>query len=99
MDHALNIGEGRKMAAHANACRSVGVTFIPLIVESIGGWAPRAVDVIKGIGCLQGQRLGIPSEEFITLPPPESIYNPPVPNVTLLVRRIPVRPSEVGRFV
>ena len=64
--HALSVGEERKLAAHAAPCRSVGVTFIPLIVESLGGWSPRAVDVIKNIGRLQGQRLGTPPADSTT---------------------------------
>ena len=53
--HALSIGEERKLTVHAAPCRSVGVSFIPMIVASLGGWSPRAVDVIKCIGRLQGQ--------------------------------------------
>ena len=30
--HALSVGEERKRAAHAEACHSVGVSFIPLVV-------------------------------------------------------------------
>ena len=30
--HALKVAEDRKMAAHNNACSSMGVTFIPLVV-------------------------------------------------------------------
>ena len=29
--HALQVGEDRKMAAHADACRAVGVVFVPLV--------------------------------------------------------------------
>ena len=27
------------MAAHAVSCRAVGVSFIPLAIESLGGWS------------------------------------------------------------
>ena len=43
--HALSVVEDRKMAAHAEVCRSVGVSFTPLVVESIGGWSAGAVSV------------------------------------------------------
>ena len=33
--HALSVGEERKRAA-AEACHSVGVSFIPLVIESLG---------------------------------------------------------------
>ena len=57
--HALSVEEDRKMAAHAEACCSVGVTFIPLVVESLGDWSETAVHSIKSIGRQPGQRLGI----------------------------------------
>ena len=54
------------MAAHAEACRSVGVTFVPLVVESLGGWSETAVHSIKSIGRQLGQRLGIPPTDSTT---------------------------------
>ena len=60
--HALLVGEERKLAAHAEACRSAGVTFIPLVVESLGGWSDEA-STIAAIGRLMGQRLGISPTE------------------------------------
>ena len=35
--HALSVGEHRKMSAHAPACPAVGVSFIPLAFEALGG--------------------------------------------------------------
>ena len=58
--YALQVGEERKMAAHVGACRAAGVSFIPLVVESLGGWSYEAIQTIKSIGRLQGQRLGLP---------------------------------------
>ena len=37
--YALSICEECKMAAHAVSCRAVGVSFIPLAIESLGGWS------------------------------------------------------------
>ena len=34
--YAVSVGEDRKMAAHAAPCKSFGVFFIPLIVETHG---------------------------------------------------------------
>ncbi len=58
--HALSVAAERKRTAHATACHSVGITFIPLVVESLGGWGPEAISTLKDIGRLQGQRLGTP---------------------------------------
>ena len=57
--YALTVCEERKMATHAASCRAVGVSFIPLAVESLGGWSDLAANTISRIGRLLGQRLGI----------------------------------------
>ena len=61
--YALEIGEGWKMAAHAEECREIGITFVPLVVETLGGWCEGAVHTIRDIGKLQGLRLGISPAE------------------------------------
>ena len=61
--HALQVGEDRKMAAHADACQAVGVVFVPLVMETLGGWCNEAIRTIRRIGRQQGQRLGIPPAE------------------------------------
>ena len=53
------------MAAHAEACRAVGGLFVPLVVESVGGWSDEAIYTIASIGRFQGQRFGIPPSESI----------------------------------
>ena len=40
-----------------------GGLFFPLVVESLGVWSDEAIDIIKSIGGLQGQRLGISPNE------------------------------------
>ena len=37
--HALQVGVQRKLASHLSACRSVGVEFIPFVMETLGGLA------------------------------------------------------------
>ena len=63
--HALKVGSDRKRAAHSAACLAVGVSFLPLVVESLGGWSDEAADTISSIGRLLGQRLGISPAESI----------------------------------
>ena len=45
------------------ACKKVGVLFVPLVAESLGGRSIEVVYIIKSIGSLQGQRLGIDPTE------------------------------------
>ena len=51
------------MNTYSTACHSVGASFIPLVIESLGGWDEEVVDVFKSIGPLLGQRLGISPAE------------------------------------
>ena len=48
--YALSVGEERKRAAHSEACHAVGVTFIPMVVETLGGWGEEAALTVKNIG-------------------------------------------------
>ena len=51
------------MAAHAEACRALGVLSVPLVVESPGGWSDEAIHTIASTGRLQGRHLGnLPSK-------------------------------------
>ena len=61
--HALSVGEYHKHSAHSDACREVGVSFVPLLVETIGGWSEKASQTITSIDSLLGQRLGSNSED------------------------------------
>ena len=60
---SLRVGEERKMEFHAEACRAVGLIFIPLVVETLGGWYEESVHTLKSTGKLQGQQLGISPAE------------------------------------
>ena len=73
--------------------------FIPMIVESFSGWSPRAVDVIKCIGRLQGQRLGIPPADSTTHLFQRLAICLWRGNASLWVRRTPIRPSEADGVI
>ena len=97
--YALHVGEERKMAAHAEACRSVGVHFVSIVAETMGGWSELAIDTIKSIGRLQGQRLGIPppdSTRHLFQRLAISLWKG---NATLWIRRQPTRPAAVDGIV
>ena len=59
--YALSVAS--KVAAHSEACQSVGVLFVPMVVETLGGWDEEAIRTITAIGRSQGQRLGIPPSD------------------------------------
>ena len=43
----------------------MGVSFVPMVVETLGSWDEEAVHTITTIGRSQGQRLGIPPSDYI----------------------------------
>ena len=49
--HALMVREARKLAAHGDACQTVGVFFIPLVLETLA-W---------GDECLSSRHTGLPT--------------------------------------
>ena len=53
------------MAAHKADCQAVGVTFVPMVVETLGGWSEKAVHTIKQIGRLLGQCSGSSTADTI----------------------------------
>jgi hypothetical protein len=87
------------MVAHAGACRSVGVHFVPIVAESLGGWSEEAISTIKSISRLQGQRLGIPppdSTRHLFQRLAISLWKG---NATLWIHRQPIRPAAVGGII
>ena len=97
--HALTVAEKRKMAANSESCHALGITFIPLAAESLGGWSSEAIDTISSIGKLLGQRLGIsPSETTRHLFQRLAIALWKG-NATLWIHRQPTRPSSVDGII
>ena len=83
------------MAAHAEDCRSIGVSFIPLVMETLGGWSEEASRTISSIGRLQGQRLGVPPSETTRHLFQRLAISLWKGNASLWIRRLPVQPPAV----
>ena len=66
--YALSVAEKRKRAVHFEDCRRVGVSFLPLAVETLGGWSQDALVFLRAIGrhlaSLQGKYLTIFSRDY-----------------------------------
>ena len=56
--HALEVGTRRKLTSHLAACRSVGLMFIPLVTETLGGLSRDTIDTIRFLGQAIGRRTG-----------------------------------------
>ena len=63
--HALVHAFGRKMTGTGEACRREGIVFIPLPVETLGGWHEDAAQQIKKLGSAQSRQTG--QEESVAI--------------------------------
>ena len=45
--HAITYVHQRKMRGAGEACRRQGITLMPVVVESLGGWGEGAVRVVR----------------------------------------------------
>ena len=55
--YALEFAAKRKSALHGAPCHQAGIQFIPLPVETVGGWSAQAASTIQEIGRRQANRL------------------------------------------
>ena len=55
--HALEVGVRWKLASHLSECRSIGMDFIPLVAEILGGLAKDTISMVRLIGKVLGQRV------------------------------------------
>ena len=44
---ALTVRFNKKMTKHGEACRLAGMAFMPMVVETLGGWEESAVLQLK----------------------------------------------------
>ena len=58
------MAEERKRATHSEACREARVSFIPLAIETLGGWSQELQRLLKHISSLQALRLSVVGKVF-----------------------------------
>ena len=58
--HALGHRKIRKIREHAHNCPGATYTFIPLVVEALGGWEEDSISCLRRIAQALGARLGVP---------------------------------------
>ena len=56
--HSLTVRFNDKMTKHGEACRREGMVFIPLVVETLGGWEEQADVQIKRLGAALARQTG-----------------------------------------
>ena len=63
--HALKVASERKKTTHGPRCQQVGIQFIPLAVESLGGWSSAAASTLRDIGQREATHLDCPASVSI----------------------------------
>ena len=63
--HSLTVRFNDKMTKHGEACRRAGMVFIPLVVETLGGWEEQAEAQIKRLGAALARQTGQEEAEKI----------------------------------
>ena len=48
--HALLVGVQRKLSSHLFNCRSVGLEFLPLVFETLGGLTEDSISTLRSLG-------------------------------------------------
>ena len=63
--NALNAAFDRKMKQAGEACREAGIEFIPLPVETMGGWHPHAFSTITKLCHQLARQVGKEDQEVV----------------------------------
>ena len=63
--HALNHAYQRKVRGAGEACLRQGVAFLPMVVESFGGWHEGAVREVERLGAALARQSGQEEEEAV----------------------------------
>ena len=86
--HAFNV----KMAKYDDRCATEGICFIPLAVDTFGGWHGAALDVLTKLGRQLARQLGREEEEVTTQLRQRISVLLTRDNVAMLGSRIPTLP-------
>ena len=63
--HALQFAFDRKMSKHGEACRTAGIAFIPLPLDTFGAWGDSTVREVKRMGTSLARHTGCEESETI----------------------------------
>ena len=97
--HALAIEEERKLTIHSNPCHSIKISFVPLVMESLGGWSEEAINTICSFGWLLSHRSDTTtgkSTQHLFQRLAITLWKG---NANLWISRLPVLPPEVDGLV
>ena len=90
--HALTRRYGEKMTKHGEGCRRAGMVFLPLPVETLGGWHDQTVSLVKRLGSALARQTGQEESEAIRHLAQRLAVLLAKGNAALLLNRVPIFP-------
>ena len=91
--HALTYAHNRKMAQAGEECRREGLVFIPMAMETLGGWHDSTVSQVKKVGSALARQTGQEESEAIKHLAQRLSVLLAKANSALLLNRIPTFPN------
>ena len=91
--HALTRRYAEKMTKHGEGCRRAGMVFLPLPVETLGGWHDQTVAQVKRLGSALARQTGQDESEAIRHLAQRLAVLLAKGNAALLINRVPTFPS------
>ena len=90
--HATTYAHQRKMRGAGEACRRQGITLMPVVVESLGGWGEEAVMVVRRLAGALARHTGQEEKDVLRLQWGNLAISLQCGNAAILGNRIPHLP-------
>ena len=97
--YSFNIAYQRKVAGAAEGCRAVGIAFIPIVFESLGGWHEVAVSQVARLGRCQARQEGDDEEVVVKRLIQKASLLIQKGNSALWNNRVPEDPTDLNLFL
>ena len=91
---ALSVRFNEKMTKHGEGCMLAGMAFIPMVVETLGGWEESAVMQLKKLGSALARHTGEEESEKIRHLYQRMAILLVKGNAALFLNRLPSHPSQ-----
>jgi hypothetical protein len=91
--HALDTAYSRKMSHAGEACRREGIVFVPMPMETLGGWHDQTVLQVKKLTSAQARQTGEEQSETTRHLYQKLAVLLAKGNAALLLNRIPTFPN------
>ena len=91
--HATTFAYQRKVRNAGEACRRQGITLLPVVVESLGGWGEEAVRVVRRLAGALARHTGQEEKDVLRFQWGRLALSLQRDNAAILGNRIPTFPG------